>query len=123
MKSLTRIVIVLLTSFLISSCGISTSMMLNQNQIATQVQLTGNNYKVIDKVSGQSKATYVFGFGGIKKKQLYENAYSAMMDNAKLVNTSRAVVNVVTEEHIGGLPPIYIRRTVTVSAHVIEFTK
>jgi hypothetical protein len=29
----------------------------------------------------------------------------------------------VTEEHLGGVPPFYYTRTITVSASVIEFTK
>ncbi len=108
---------------LLSSCGISTSVILNNNQNSTQVHLTSNNYKVIEKVRGSAEVTYVLFFGGLKQKQLYENAYSAMMDKANLSNGSRAVINMVTEEHIGGVPPFYYKRTVTVSAHVIEFTK
>jgi hypothetical protein len=29
----------------------------------------------------------------------------------------------MTEEHFGGLPPFYIKRTITVSGMVVEFTK
>lgn len=56
----------------------------------------------------------------MNKKQLYENAYSDMVKKADLTG-SRALINIVTEEHVGGVPPFYYTRTVTVSAHVIEF--
>jgi Family of unknown function (DUF6567) len=99
------------------------SVILNDNQNSTQVHLTSNNYKVVEKVSGTAEATYICLIGGLKQKQLYKNAYSAMMDKANLTNGSRAVINLVTEEHFGGVPPFYYKRTVTVSAHVIEFIK
>ena len=111
-----------LTGFL-SSCGVSSSLITNHNQNSTQVNLSANNFKVVDKISGSSEVTYVLFFGGLNKKQLFENAYSAMMDKANLINGSRALINIVTEEHLGGVPPFYYKRTVTVSAHVIEFTK
>lgn len=46
-----------------------------------------------------------------------------MMSKANLLNTSKAVINIVTEEHVGGVPPFYFKRTVTVSANVVEFVK
>jgi len=39
-----------------------------------------------------------------------------------LTGSSKAVVNVTVEEHIAAFLIFYVRRTVTVSAHVIEFT-
>jgi mitochondrial fission protein ELM1 len=66
---------------------------------------------------------YLYLIGGMNKKKLYENAYSDMMNKANLLNTSKAVINIVTEEHVGGVPPFYFKRTVTVSANVIEFVK
>jgi hypothetical protein len=106
-----------------SSCGISHSVILNANQNSTQVNLGSNNYKVVEEVSGTSEAKYICLIGGLKKKQLFQNAYSDMMKKANLMNGSRAVVNLVTEEHLGGFPPFYYKRTVSVSSHVIEFTK
>jgi len=111
-----------LAAFL-GACGVSNSIIVSHNQNSTQVQLAANNFHVVDKVSGSADVTYVLFFGGINKKQLFENAYSAMMDKANLNNGSKALVNIVTEEHICGVPPFYYKRTVTVCAHIIEFTK
>jgi len=105
-----------------SSCGVSGAYIINHNQNATQVNLSSNNYQVINKVSGSAEVQYVFIFGGMNKKQLYENAYSKMIDKANL-SGAKALINVVTEEHIGGVPPFYYERTISVSAHVIEFTR
>ena len=115
-------VLVLLTTFL-SSCGISTALVTNHNQNATEVHLSGNNFKVIDQVSGSSETSYVLAIGGINKRQLYENAYSMMMKKANLLNSSKAIINVMTEEHVSGFAPFFVRRTITVSAQVVEFTR
>ena len=123
MKKKLLIIPVLACVVLFSSCGINQSLILNHNSNTTQVQLSNNNFKVIDKVTASAEVKYICLVGGMKKKQLYENVYSAMMDKANLMNGSRAIINLVTEEHIGGVPPFYYKRTVTVSAHVIEFTK
>lgn len=104
----------------LNSCGVHSALVLNHNQNATQVHLASKNYEVIKKVSGTSDVSYVLIFGGVNKKQLYENAYSQMVEEANLTG-SQALINVVTEEHIGGAPPFYYTRTITVSAHVIEF--
>ncbi len=111
-----------LVSFL-SSCGINSALVLNHNQNATEVHLTGNNFKVIDQINGSSETSYVMGIGGMNKKQLYENAYSTMMKKASLLNSSKAVINVTTEQHFSGFAPFYVKRTITVSCQVIEFVR
>ena|SRR5689334_24148966 len=118
LSSLAIIAIVFMTS-----CGVGNAVILNHNQSTTQVQLAQKNFKVTDKISGSASVTYICLIGGMKRTQLYENAYSDMMSKANLTNGARALVNIVTEEHIGGVPPFYYKRTVTVSAHVIEFTQ
>lgn len=126
MKNLKKIntysVVFLLVVFL-SSCGASIAIVNNHNVNTTQVQLSGNNFKVIDQVSGSSEDSYVFAIGGKTKRQLYENAYAAMIKKANLLNGSKAITNILTEEHVSGFAPFYIQRTITVSAQVIEFTK
>jgi len=114
--------LLLLTAFL-SSCGIGTALVTNHNQNATEVHLSGNNFKVIDQISGSSEASYVLAIGGMNRRQLYENAYSSMMKKANLLNSSKAIINVMTEEHFSGFAPFFVRRTITVSALVVEFTR
>lgn len=123
MKRLNIYLLLFLLPVIFSACGVNAALIANLNQNATVVQLTENNFKVVDKISASSEVAYIFGIGGMNKRQLYENAYSAMMDQANLMNGSRAVVNLMTEEQVGGFAPFYMRRTVTVSAHVVEFTR
>jgi hypothetical protein len=123
MKKISIYSLMLLLSAFLSSCGIGTALVNNLNQNATEVHLSTNNFKVVDQVSGSSEASYVFAIGGMKKKQLYENAYSMMMKKANLLNSSKAIINVTTEEHFSGFAPFFVRRTITVSAQVVEFTK
>jgi len=46
-----------------------------------------------------------------------------MLEKANLLGSAKAIINIVTEEHLGGVPPFYMVRTVMVSANVIEFQK
>lgn len=123
MKKISIYPLLLLLTVLFGSCGVNSAMIYSLNQNATEVHLAGNNFKVVDQVSGSAEVSYVFLIGGTKKRQLYENAYSDMMKKANLMNSSKAVVNVMTEEHFSGFAPFFVRRTVTVSANVVEFTK
>jgi hypothetical protein len=123
MKKIGIFPVLLLLTAILSSCGVGAALVTNHNQNATEVHLSENNFKVIDQVSGSSEESYILAIGGVNKRQLYENAYSAMMKKANLMNGSKAIINVMTEEHVSGFAPFYIRRTITVSAQVIEFTR
>ncbi|MEQ9230738.1 MAG: hypothetical protein RIF46_08635 [Cyclobacteriaceae bacterium] len=106
----------------LSSCGVNKAWIFNQNQNTTQVNLSENNFKVIGQVKGTADAEYMLIFGGAKQKQLYDEAYAKMVENANLTEGSRVLTNVLTEEHFGGVPPFYYKRQVTVTANVVEFT-
>lgn len=123
MKKISIYSVLLLLAAFLNSCGIGTAFVANHNQNATEVHLSGNNFKVIDQVSGSSEVSYVLAIGGMNRRQLYQNAYSYMMKKANLLNNSRAIINVMTEEHVSGFAPFFVRRTITVSAQVIEFIR
>ncbi len=121
MKHITFVPFVLAAALLLTSCGVNQALVFNQNQNSTQVHLSEANFRNVGKVMGTDSVHYVLMFGGMKKTRMYERAYAAMMNNAELTAGPRAVVNVLTEEHVGGVPPFYIKRTLTVSGQVIEF--
>ena len=123
MKKISIYSIIIILSGFLSSCGVGIALNTNHNQNATEVHLKENNFKVVDQISGTSEVSYVFAIGGRKQRQLYENAYASMMKKANLVNSSKAIINVMTEEHFSGFAPFYVKRTITVSAQVIEFTR
>lgn len=107
----------------ISSCGAGRAIMLNQNQSSTQVHLKEDNFKVVSSVSGSAEAKYWVLIGGRKRQQMYNEAYAEMVKSAELIDGPRALVNLLTEEHVGGVPPFFIKRTITVSGHVVEFNR
>jgi hypothetical protein len=122
-KNLTLLIGAGLIASTVASCGYSNAVIVNANGINTQVQLQNNNFKVGERVSGESSQTYIFMIGGMSHDQLYGNAYADMLKKADLSGGSKAIANVLTEEHIGGLFPIYFTRTIMVSGNVVEFTK
>lgn len=123
MKKITIYSVLCLLAASFSSCGIGHAFVTNHNQNATEVHLSENNFKVIDQVSGSSETSYILAIGGMDKRQLYQDAYSVMLKKANLLNGSKAIINVMTEEHVNGFAPFFVRRTITVSAQVIEFTR
>jgi hypothetical protein len=123
MKKLSIPVFAIILLFSLNSCGVNNAFVVNTNQNSTQVSLSQANYKVVGKASGTDEVSYVLIFGGMRKKQLYANAYARMVEKADLSSGAKALTNLVTEEHVGGVPPFYYTRTITVSANVIEFTK
>jgi hypothetical protein len=123
MKIIKILTSVLTTSILITSCGIHSAMVININNNVTNVELSEKNFKVIERVSGSSTATYVLGIGGLSNKILFEKAKSNMLAKADLIGGSKAIIYLTTESHISLVYPLFFRRTVIVSGHIIEFTE
>ncbi|MBL0008936.1 MAG: hypothetical protein IPP25_17625 [Saprospiraceae bacterium] len=72
MKNILSIFAAIFAMALFSSCGVNMATITNHNANETQVQLSNNNFKVLDKIQGSAEVSYVLIFGGINKKQLYE---------------------------------------------------
>jgi hypothetical protein len=121
MKKTSKVLIGLALIVGLNSCGVNKAWILNQNQNATQVHLGENNFKVVGQVKGKADTRYILIFGGSKKKNLYNAAYAEMLKNADLNGGARTLTNFLTEEHLGGATPFYYKRTVTVTANVVEF--
>ncbi len=116
-----KLIILVGVVLLLSGCGINSAFVFNQNSQSTVVELGEKNFKIVDKVVGQSTATYYLGFGGMKNKALLEMAKADMYDKALIKGTSRAIVNQTYERHITNLYPFYYKITFFVSGYVIEF--
>ena len=123
MKKSISTIAVMIMMVVISSCGAGRAIMRNQNQSSTQVHLKEDNFKVISSVSGSAEAKYWVLIGGRKRQQMYNEAYAEMVKSAELIDGPRALVNLLTEEHVGGVPPFFLKRTITVSGHVVEFNR
>ena len=91
------------------------------HSIITTVELSQNNFKVVDRVSGSAYANKILGFG-ISNEKLYNDAFSQMVKNADLKGGAKALVNVATDVQFSKYV-LWSRKTVTVSADVVEFTR
>jgi len=123
MKKTVTLILCLALMIGMNSCGINHSWVVNQNQNSTQVQLKEQNFKVVGEVSGEAQVGYVLLFGGAKKRAMYQEAYRELVSQANLEGTSKALINVTSEEHLGGIPPFYYKRTLILRANVVEFTQ
>ena len=119
----TKIISGLFILSVLSSCGYNHTNVFNHNQNTTQVELSQDNFKVLGQVKGSAEVNYVFIFGARKKQELYNSAYSEMLEKANLEGEAKVLTNIISEQHVGGYPPFFYTRTLTVKANVIKFTK
>ena len=108
--------------FLFSSCSIHNGLTKNLNNYTTEVVLAKNNFKVIDTTWGEAQAMYICGIGGLSRRALVAEARADMLLNAKILGSSRAVINETVEIRHTFFPFVRLF-TVTVSGHIIEFTE
>jgi len=87
----------------------------------TEVVLSEKNFKLVNSVQGYSKATYIFGIGGLVRQAMIAEARADMLSKANLTG-AKAIVNEVVEVK-SSLFPIVRTYEVTVSAHIVEFTE
>lgn len=118
MKKLLLIVACVATLGLASCTGVS---YLN-NTVQTDVVLSQNNYRILDKVEGTSESTYVLGFGGCSEKSLKDNAVNDMFQKANLKD-GQAIANITYTTSVKTILGIYTEMTVTAHGNIIEFTR
>ena len=104
-----------------TSCSLHDGMTHNVNQSTTNVVLSKDNYKIVQKVRGEAQADYFFYLGGFRKEGLIEEARANMLESANLVGSSKAVINETVETSLTTFCGIYSNVKVTVSGYVIEF--
>ena len=110
----------LVSTVLLTSCAGHYGLTTNINNHTTEVVLADNNFKVISSVSGDASVTYILGIGGLSKKALIAEAKKEMLEKANLEGSAKAIIN-ETVEIKGTSFPFVGKKTVTVSAQVIEF--
>lgn len=113
-------VFLLCSLFLLSGCGINSTVVGNVNTNQTVVELSEANFKIIDRVQGEATVKYVLGFGGHKEKAVNEMAMANLLSKTDLTG-SKALVNVTTERHVE-FKFFVTKVNVIVSANVVEFT-
>ncbi len=123
LSNITLSIALLASTILLNSCGINLGLLTDKTRTITNVELNKKNFKVLDRVSGTSSATYVLFIGGMKNKALLDMATNDMLSKANLSGGAKALTNTTLDVHKGGIPLFYQKITVTVSATVIEFTE
>ncbi len=108
-----------LALFLFSGCGVNSTIVYNLNSSQTVVELSEDNFEIVDRVSGEAEVGYVLFFGGRKLQALNEAAMADLLNKANL-SGSQALANVTTERYNESYI-VYNKIKVIVSAHVIEF--
>ncbi|MDR2836858.1 MAG: hypothetical protein LBV69_11845 [Bacteroidales bacterium] len=123
MKRIFIVIIVFVLILFFHSCiGVHQSLSHNQNTNATEVVLSKNNYKIVEKIEGHASTVSVFGIGNHGMKTLVANARAHMLENTNFIGTSRAVINENIE--INKRSIFFVTtRTINISAYVIEFTE
>lgn len=118
-KLLSKVVMAVAAVLLFSSCGINSHLSTNHNLQQTNVVLSQKNFHVVKNVEANVTATYVFGFGGISKKALHDNAVAELTKNANLTG-SQALVNVTL--HTSAKVVLFLNKvTYYAEGTVIEF--
>ena len=109
-------------AFLFSNCAFHKGLTTNSNIHSTEVVLSKKNFMVLENVSGEACATYVFGIGGLSQKALMQKARGRMIVNAHLVGGAKAIINETVDAKRSFFPIVQINK-VTVSGQVVEFTE
>mgnify|MGYP003295213580 CR=1 FL=1 len=118
-KLLSKVVMAVAAVLLLAGCGINSHLSTNHNLNQTNVVLAQKNFHVVKNVEAEVTATYVFGFGGISKKALHDNAVAELTKEAGLTG-SQALIN-VTVHNSGKMFLVYNKLTYHAEATVIEF--
>jgi hypothetical protein len=92
------------------------------NNHTTEVVLSKKNFKVLESVQGESKAMFIFGFGGLSKKAMIAEAKADMYTKANIVGKPRAIINETVEIRHSLFPFVRVY-LVVVSGHIVEFTE
>ena len=120
MKKLFLLAAICLSVLLVSSCGASSDLTFNQNQLQTNVFLSQNNFTVVKTVTGEASSSYVFGIGGRKQAEAKASAMNQMIQNAELTG-SQAIVNATISVHEQTVLGIWVKVTAYAVGTVVEF--
>ena len=93
------------------------------NHQVTQVVLDEANYTYVGSATGEASSVNILGIGPFGAKALVQEAKEDLLENVDLYSGSRALVNVVIDHKYTYFSWIYVKKTVYVSADVVEFNK
>lgn len=110
-----KIIFIFSITLFFSSCAFHTGYMSNS------AALSQNNFSYVKKnLVGESTATYIFGFGGLARKNLVEDAKSDLMKNSNLTD-GQALANITVNFKNTLITGIYNQVKCTVTADIVQF--
>ncbi|MBT8316044.1 MAG: hypothetical protein HKP59_00300 [Lutibacter sp.] len=115
-KIMLKSVFILSIALFVSSCaaGLTGSM-------SDSAALSSNNFTYAEKnVQGLSQATYVLGFGGMKREAIVNEAKQKMLANNPL-RSNQAIANLAVDFKISNFLGIVYTVKCYVSADIVEF--
>lgn len=122
MKSIKVVLVALIATIMVSSCGISYYPTSNVNSNQTDVVLSQNNFKIVKTVSAEENAVYICGIGGLSKAALKANVVAELTKKAGLTG-SQALININVKQSGYTYLGIYSKYTFTAEGTVVEFTE
>lgn len=120
MKRIITISILVISCFVLGSCGLTYMPSMNSNVNETKIVLSERNFNVVGQVQGQASATYICGIGGLSKSALRTNAIDDMTKNAHLKG-AQTIANVTTHSTFKMITPFYVKTTFVATGYVVEF--
>ena len=115
MKNVIKLLILVIGIVSINSCAMHNGYMLNSTS------LSKNNFKYVkNDIKGTSIATYVFGFGGLSKMELVNDAKKDMLTESPLKG-NQAIVNLTINWKKTFALPFVITNRCSITADIVEF--
>ena len=114
-----KFIILAISILFLASCGMNAGHMANVNN--TQVVLDKDNYIYVGSATGEATSIWVFGIGPLGAQALVQQAKENLVSKVNLYDGSRALVNMTVDEKVRMVTPLFITRTIYISADVVEF--
>ncbi len=116
MKKIKIILAIIAGALFLTGCGMTGNMAQNHYVSQTNVVLSNNNFHIVKTVEAEVSASYWFGFGGLDRKALKDNAVSELTKKAQL--TGHQALKRSDEFYL-----IFRRTTFYAEGTVIEFDR
>jgi hypothetical protein len=112
-KNFLKIVVTIVSVFLLSSCAIHSGIM------SDSASLGSNNFKMVKYAQGEAKVTKILGIGGLGKNALVAEAKKDLVQNNPL-KEGQTLANLTVDFKTSFLLIVSTTK-VTVTADIVEF--
>ena len=115
-KIIFKSIFILSITLLLSSCAAGLSGVMTSGSAS----LSSNNFTYIESnLQGTSQATYILGFGGMKRDAIVNEAKVKMLENTAL-KSNQAIANVTVDFKVSNILGIVKTIKCFVTAYIVE---